>query len=133
MSLLKNKNLKQKVLIVIFSLIFLFVFLNFLKAWFKGRQVNSEINNLEQEISTLQKDTAELTELIQYFNSSAYIEEKARVDLGLKKEGEKVVLITDDLKKNLESGEKIEEKNAPRSNLKKWWDYFFNKNYGTGK
>ncbi len=125
MKYLKNKNLKQKAIILVLIFVLCFVFFNFLRAWLKGNQVNKEIDGLEQEISGLQKDTAELTELIQYFNSSAYVEEKARVDLGLKKEGEKVVLVTDDLKKNLLENDSANNAEESQSNFKKWWGYFF--------
>lgn len=125
MKYLKNKNLKQKAIILVLIFVLCFVFINFLRVWLKGNQVNKEIDELEQEISGLQKDTAELTELIQYFNSSAYVEEKARVDLGLKKEGEKVVLVTDDLKKNLLGNDSANNAEESQSNFKKWWGYFF--------
>jgi cell division protein FtsL len=121
----KTKNYKQKLFIVVLVLILIFIAVNFFSAWLKSSKVHQEINNLEQEISNLQKDTGKLTELIQYFNSNAYIEEKARVDLGLKKEGEKVVLVPDDIKKNLLNNENEEKSENELSNPKKWWNYFF--------
>jgi len=121
----KTKNFKQKLFIAVLILILFFIVVNFIGAWLKSSKVHQEINNLEQEITNLQKDTGKLTELIQYFNSNAYIEEKARVDLGLKKEGEKVVLVPDDIKKNLLNTENQEKSENELSNPKKWWHYFF--------
>src|SRR3989338_7567904 len=56
-------------------------------------EVNQQISELEQQIADLQQHNAELGDLMQYFNSSSFQEKEASEKLGLKKEGERVVLI----------------------------------------
>ena len=63
--------------------------------------------------------------MVDYFNSTAYIEEKARVDLGLKKEGEKVVVIADSAKNKLAQNKTEAAAEKPKTNPQKWWQYFF--------
>jgi hypothetical protein len=82
------------------------------------------MTDLQNQIQTLEKDNSNLKELVTYLNSNAYIEEKARVDLGLKKAGEKVVVVNDLPTDEISEANKNEEqKNL--SNSQKWWKYFF--------
>lgn len=117
---------KSRVFFLVLLIVLLFIILNFSRGCQKSRRINQEISGLKNEIGQLEKDNLELKELITYFNSTAFLEERARLDLGLKKEGEKVVVLTDLAKKEL--AEKKTEAAAaekPRSNPQKWWRYFF--------
>lgn len=125
----KNKfGWKSKFFFLFLIIILVFLGLNLTKSWKKSREINQEIASLEKEIEVLSGDKLKLEKLIEYFNSTAYIEEKARKDLGLKKEGEKVVIvgnqnITDS---SLSNSNTIQDgKDKKISNPKKWWNYFF--------
>jgi len=110
------------------TLVFLvLVGLSFFSVWNRNRQVNREISGLRSEISNLEKDNVELGGLIEYFNSSAYIEEKARNDLGLRKEGERVVVVSDSLNLHADTGAAAVsgQTEQPLSNPQKWWRHFF--------
>ncbi|NUM25322.1 MAG: septum formation initiator family protein [Candidatus Buchananbacteria bacterium] len=101
--------------------------LNFYQSWSRTKEVNNEISQLQEEIKNLEKNNKEFQELIEYFNSDAYIEERARLDLGLKKDGEKVAVIPKGNETADTRSQETQTKN--RSNLtnpQKWWDYFFN-------
>ena len=122
-------NWKNKFILLFLIIILVFTAVNLAGNWQKNRQVNQEITGLEQEIGELEKNNLELKELIQYFNSTAYIEEKARLDLGLKKEGEKVVIASGQANQVAQPSDpspQAEEKKTTLSNLEKWWQYFFN-------
>ena len=107
-------------------IILAFLGLNFTNTWKQSRAIDLEMKSLEQEIVTLEETNIELSELINYLNSTAYIEKKAREDLGLKKEGEETVIIpsvegfivSDDNKKG-------NDNKASKINPAKWWNYFF--------
>jgi len=106
-------------------IVLIFIIINLAKSGQKSQKINQEIVGLEQEIKNIEKNNLDLKELIEYFNSTAYIEEKARIDLGLKKEGEKVVVISDFAqgetpKSKISNGEEKE-----LSNPQKWWRYLF--------
>ncbi|OGY44106.1 MAG: hypothetical protein A3J62_03825 [Candidatus Buchananbacteria bacterium RIFCSPHIGHO2_02_FULL_38_8] len=126
-----RKILSSKLTLLLGIIILGLIAVSFIKSWNRSREVNQEVKGLEQKIQTLQKDNLELSELIKYLNSTAYIEEKARTDLGLKKEGEKTVIIPelniDNLNSNLDSKNQLEQKSDLIPNPKKWWHYFFSK------
>ncbi len=91
-------------------------------------EISRQIATLESEISTLEQQNAELNTAIEYFNSSSFQEKEARKKLGLKEEGETVVMLpnTDSLR---DSGIDEPVEVAPVSeisNPKKWKNYFFN-------
>lgn len=120
-----RKNKFFFLLLVVILVLFVY---NYVKNWGQNNEVNQEITSLENNIQNLEQDNAKLEELIEYFNSTAYIEERARRDLGLKKDGEKVVIITNQNDRKLPTISQPEEikDQTNISNPKKWWDYFFN-------
>lgn len=108
----------------------------------KRYTVNSEIKELEKEIKSIEERSAKLNQLIDYLGSNQYLEEQARLNFGLKKQGEKVVIIdtgnngtTANAVSNFintgnkeilnipSAGDKSPAK--PPSNPQRWWRYFF--------
>jgi len=93
----------------------------------KQHSINQEVRLLEEEILKLEKENSDLEKLSQYLESNDFVEEKARLNLGLKKEGEEVVII----KNMLPSQSNIvsqDEKNiqVDLSNPQRWFFYFYN-------
>jgi cell division protein FtsL len=88
--------------------------------------VNSQITDLQKQISSLEASNSDLSKLQTYLQSDQYAEKEARLDLGLKKPGEHVAVIENSnyLSDTLGSSE---EKTVAdnRSNAAKWRDYFF--------
>ncbi len=120
----KNKWL-NKVIFIFLLLVLIFIILNLVKSLQKKNQITEEITLLQNEIQNLEKQNLELKELIEYFNSDAYIEERARISLGLKKQGEKVIILPE-ARGGKENEYKTGEKNVlAKTNPQKWWDYFF--------
>jgi|SRR3989344_3562466 len=120
---------KNRILFLFGFIVLVFISFNLFQSLQINSEVNQEIALLEEDIQILEKDRLELKELIEYFNSTAYIEEKARVDLGLKKEGEKVVIVTNEIKNSaagsLASIDGTAGKKGPSTNPQKWLKYFF--------
>jgi cell division protein FtsB len=94
-------------------------------------KINQEIKNLDQEIKKLESHNTELAKLAEYLNTDLYIEEAARVKLGLQKPGESEVIVPDDI---FTQGEKKEgnltspdKRSLGEKNTVKWWNYFFKK------
>lgn len=96
----------------------------------KRYRINKEIKELGKEISDFESKNKDLKQLITYLESDQFVEEKARLNLGLKKEGEQIVVIKDDTAittdTNLEGRGLGNSQNF--SNPRQWWNYFFNKN-----
>lgn len=94
-------------------------------------KINQEIKNLDQEIKKLESHNTELAKLAEYLNTDLYIEEAARVKLGLQKPGESEVIVPDEI---FLQGEKKEgnltspdKRSLGEINAVKWWNYFFRK------
>lgn len=56
-------------------------------------RINQEIKGLEMEIANTQNKNQDLNKLITYLNSDQFVEQQARENLNLKKEGEEVVVL----------------------------------------
>lgn len=126
----KHKSLhksKTRIVFVVSLLIFALTATGFWNAWSRSHQINQEIVSLERELDVTQQKNTELHELITYLNSQAYIEEKARRDLGLKQEGERVVVIPEDQLGQLPASSRtVGDATSPKANPAKWLELFLN-------
>ena len=104
------------------ALALLVIVINVVRNWHTGQSIDNEIADLKNTATTLEQENIQFRQLIEYFNSSAYVEERARIDLGLKKRGEKVVIVP-----GYTASTTLELTNqlSSRSNVRKWLDYFF--------
>lgn len=121
-------SLKTKLIFVGSLAILIIIAVGLTQSWQKNSEVNHEITSLQTNIHNLEKNNLELKELVEYFNSDAYIEEKARIDLGLKKAEEKVVIVSAEREQS-QSAAQVELSSSDTtslSNPQKWWHYFFN-------
>ncbi|MCD4693896.1 septum formation initiator family protein [bacterium] len=135
----KNRNQKSKkssflknpkLLTFIFVLFIVFLSVPLVKKTLQKREVNEEIKKMQNEISEREQENKELDKLIQYLESEHFLEEQARLNLGLKKKGEKVLVIKEEgivagIKEQGDVGNDKFENN--KSQLGKWLDYFFKK------
>lgn len=120
-------GLKTKLIFITSLIILMIIGLGLAKSWQRGSEVSQEITGLNSSIRDLEKDNLELKELVEYFNSDAYIEEKARIDLGFKKAEEKVVIVSKQREGVFSNDENFTKTNTNNlSNPEKWWLYFFN-------
>ena len=126
-----KENRKGQFFLLVSIAMLLLISAGLANSWRTAQGVSEEITELQSQIQNLEQENYQFKELIDYFNSTAYIEEKARLDLGLKKEGEKVVIVTDDAniqKSNSDQNnlnEKASRPDRPETNPSRWWQYFF--------
>jgi len=93
---------------------------------------------LEKEIANLENKNSNFKDLVSYLESNQFVEEQARLKLGLKKEGEDVAVIKNGLDNKIENNltatsssifniPGLDKANSvdPISNLQKWLKYFF--------
>lgn len=113
--------------IILFVLI-VFITVSLTKSVLRKNEIQRQISALELEIESVEASNTELQDLLNYFNSSEYQEKEARTKLGLREEGETVLLIPqpevtlDELDPLApEVGQTSEES----SNISKWFTYFF--------
>jgi len=108
-------------------IIAILVAIGFARAYYQNYKVNTEIKNLQDQINRLEYKKLESMEILKYVSSDAFIEEKARNELNLKKPGENLLII----KSASESGQMVTttrpvEKNLLKNYIK-WWYYFLHK------
>jgi cell division protein FtsB len=100
----------------------------------KKNKINDEIEVLKREAERIKKENMQLEERIVYLGSDEYREKEAKEKLNLQKPDEKLIIITQNspFKEEEARSEKENEKKnfyqkvESMSNLKKWWNYFFN-------
>lgn len=133
-----NKNIFKKIIfsnILLFICLFLIVFFssNLIRDYLNKKQLNKEIDKLQQKINDLTDKNDQLTNLIGYFKSPEYLEEEARIKLNKKKPGEEVIIVPNNIKLDdtpsvLKTNDNKVINNKSNNNLKKWWQYFFGSN-----
>lgn len=84
--------------------------------------MQKDIRALEQEAARLDSRRLELLDLAKKFESGEFLEREARLELGLQKPGEHVVVV-----QPATDGERSAAR-GPRSNPEHWWDYFVHRN-----
>jgi cell division protein FtsB len=134
----KEKTFWQRILysqlVIIVGIAFIVMFsVGISKRMVRQHQLNRETESLKHEIEKLERSNQELNELLSYLNSDNFLEDEARTKLGLKKEGEEIIIINDkyktkELDKNTSGRIYQPSTSAPKSNPEKWWDYFFSIN-----
>ncbi len=114
--------------VVIFCAIGLITF-GSIRTYYQDYKVKQEIVSLQNEVDHLQKKKFQSMELLEYVTSDAFVEEKARTELNLKRPGEHVLIIPNMQKtENTKLG--MSEASASGQNISnpiKWWYYFIHR------
>ena len=102
---------------------------------FKRQQaVNKEIAALQSEASQAENQNSQFKKMIDYLQSDQFVEEQAKINFDLKRQGEKVAVITgqpDAANPGEISGASQPAVPEPQTILSpgerwgRWWDYFF--------
>ncbi|MFA6594470.1 MAG: septum formation initiator family protein [Candidatus Buchananbacteria bacterium] len=142
---LEDSEAKQKwffrFLSIIGIVIILLLIVSLAREVINRNKIASRIDDLQSQADDLRRQNGDLQYRIDNWNSTGELETSARVQLGLKKTGEKAFVVMrpensdsstapieevvinngQDLLKLVENPDQIEE-----SNPEKWWKYFFN-------
>ena len=113
--------------------ILLFFAFNVGKEMYKKHSIEQEVSRLEAEIGKLENNKSELSALLSYVKTDAFVEQEAREKLNLAGEGESLVLMPEADNINASSSpEQValavndsEEPPVQSTNLERWWQYFF--------
>ncbi|MCD4762078.1 septum formation initiator family protein [bacterium] len=102
----------------------------------KQYKINREVHELQGEIAALEAKNDKLGDLIDYLDSNHFIDEQARINLGLRSEGEELVIIKEKQSKETAINDKIEKSvyniqgfdHEPQKKIKnnpqRWLEYF---------
>lgn len=114
--------LGDKRFFAIIALVFLLLILIPLaKSYSRKRLIEQEIKGIQQEIASFEAKNGDLKEMIDYLQSDQSLEEQARLNMGLKRPGETVAVITDSAVSVSQT--EAEDVISP-PNWQKWWSYF---------
>ncbi len=118
-----KKAFKQVLLSFVLIGLFILMFVPYLRNYKKNKIMDTEIAEAKANINQYEKTNEELKIITSYLSTNQAVEEKARLNLGLQKAGEKVVVIKKDENEDINTSteEKIE-----LPNYKRWFNYFFN-------
>jgi cell division protein FtsB len=113
----------QRFLAIVGLVFLLLIIFPLARTYTQRRLVEKEIEDVKKEISNFESTNQELKDMITYLESDQSLEEQARLNLNLKKPGEKVIVI--EPAKNASSSGDINKTTTAESNFLKWWHYFF--------
>lgn len=124
--------MSSKLVLIIGFVLLALISVALTKELMRKHQVNQEIQIVKEEIEQLERRNNELSSLVEYLDTESFKEIQARQSLNLQKEGETAVAITEaqrapdseseDIDKALEADREAQKK---KSNIVKWWEYFF--------
>lgn len=109
----------KKFLFVVIVSTLLIIINNLARSIYDIWQKKDFVTKAEQELSFQKQENQRLKSALSYSKTQEFIEKEARDKLFMVKEGEKKVLIPEELEKPRE-----EEKNTD-PNWKQWWNLFF--------
>ncbi len=120
-----------KLKILPFFLIIIYILFLLGKTVWQNYGINQEIAKSAEETKQLQEENKRLENLIEYYQSTSYKEQEARLKLGYQKEGEKVFVVPksqeEEEQEEKEKAENTKKKNSlvSKPNYSKWWEFFF--------
>lgn len=92
----------------------------------RSRFLEEEIRKEKENISRYEKNNEELKNIVSYLGSEQAAEESARINFGLQKEGETVVVVKIPSKSDKDLSEEIINPSEKEiSCFRKWYNYFF--------
>jgi len=94
---------------------------SYARAYYQDYAIKEEIQQLEEQVRSLEKNKMESLELLRYVSSAAYVEEKARTELNLKRTGEHVLVIAENEEDVLVGHDKEEQSIHSLNNTPQWW------------
>lgn len=110
--------------LAIFVLVMLTI--GYVRAYYQNYQIQQEIKQLQAEASHLEAKRIETLDLLDYVKSPAYVEEKARTELNLIKDGEHVAIVNSGTPSRPSGQTEIPVvQSSVLTNPLKWWKYFF--------
>lgn len=125
-----KKILRSKVFLV-FAIIILIALGLFLgRVIHKKYEVSQEIRSIQDRKEELVQENERLQDLLEYLKTDTYKDRVAREDLGLQREGETVVVISEGEDVVIPEEQLLEDKPAEEDlvyvpTYRKWWNYFF--------
>ncbi len=132
--------LELRSFLVVNLIILMFLTLSFGREFVRDYRIQQEIDNLRMEAEELEVHNLEIAKLNAELETETFLEEEARLKLGLLKPGEQLVVVVDEGVAGapvIDGGDETvfdfvpsvsQEEEINISNPKRWWYYFFDHN-----
>ncbi len=115
--------MSQRFLVIVFLLIIIAISFPLVKGASQRKMVEQEIADMKKDNEAYRNKSQELKDMIDYLQSDGSLEEQARLNLGLKKPNELVVVVNRSQSTEISSTTQSEESRS--SNWFRWLHYFF--------
>lgn len=128
-----NKFLASKILTFLVVLILIWAIIAIFKKTWQVRQFAKEVDRIEQKITDLKKNNEELKNMVTRLQSPDYLEIEARKKLDLKKDGETVIIVPQEVEDKLNKPipspvlTQNQAETKPIANWLAWFNYFIGK------
>lgn len=115
--------MSQRFLAIVFLLIIIAISFPLVRSISQRKMVEREIAEMKKDNEAYRNKSEELKEMIEYLQSDISLEEQARLNLGLKKPNEDVIVVN--LQKATETAASIKTEDSRAANWLRWFNYFF--------
>lgn len=134
--------IKWRFFFVVNLLLIIFLGMTLGREFLRSREIQKEISALQEQADQLAVRNVTLSQLQTAVQTESFIEREARLKLGLKKPGEEMVVVKEEMENGGITGSDgnakdeidplglvLDKKNESIrvANATKWWYYFFNK------
>lgn len=117
----------SRLFLIVGLIILAFVAFGYARAYYRDYEIRQEIKSLEEEVRRLERKKLESLDILDYVMSDAFVEEKARTELNMRKDGEQMLIVQSDDIDVATTRREQEERRQTRQAIKnpvKWWYYF---------
>lgn len=122
-----RRFLSSKAFFLLGLIVLGFLLFALINKFVESRNITEGMESSRQEITRLEEKNSELSDLLSYLNTDAFLEHEARLKFNMQKPGESVMVVPEG-DQNEKSGKEIAAA-TPLDELKtnpaKWWNYFF--------
>ena len=115
--------MSQRFLALVFLLLLVAIAFPLLRSISQRRMIEQEITDMQKDNEAYLSKSQELRNMIDYLQSDVSLEEQARLNLGLKKPDEVVVVVSQT--KNATDTVSVVEEESRITNWRRWLHYFF--------
>jgi len=115
--------MSQRFLAIVFLVLIVAISFPLIKSTSQRRMIEQEISDMKKDNEAYRNKSQELKEMIDYLQSDVSLEEQARLNLGLKKPNEAVVVVSQQNNATVSSSTVPEENRIKNWHL--WLHYFF--------
>lgn len=114
--------MSQRFLAIVFVIMIVAISFPLVRSVSQRKMIEQEIADMKKDNEAYRSKSQELKEMIDYLQSDISLEEQARLNLGLKKPNEDVIVVN--RQKASETASTIEEKDSRVANWLRWIHYF---------